>query len=97
MTLTRQCKESHSFKGAVRLFLRSPQTRLVRHLCICVAQDPSYILRNRRSIEQVIHSVLSIQGLDPKEVFQEACVFDLIRVVGERLKVNLVAERWTVS
>ncbi len=87
---------SSAFKEAVRLFLRSPQTKLVRHICINLANDPSYIVNNRRSIEQVVHSILTMQGLDPEQAFQGSSVAELLRVAGRKLKINVSEDRWTM-
>jgi hypothetical protein len=89
-------ESSPAFKQALRLFLRSPQTRLVRHICASLANDPNYLVNNRRSIEQAVHSILAMQGIDPEKALEGSSVLELIRVAGGKLNIKVSEDRWTM-
>jgi hypothetical protein len=86
--------ETHTFREALRLFVRSPQTKLVRHICGALSKDPGYVLRNRRSIETVVNTVLATQGIDASRALQGTSVFELIRRAGKKLGMSTADERW---
>ncbi len=93
LVLDQAYQGSPAFRKAVRLFLRSPQTKLVRHIYISVANNPGYFEKNRRSIEQAVYSILAMQGMNPGETFQGSSVLELIRVAGKKLNIK-VSEDW---
>ena len=80
------------FRRALQIFLKSPQTKLIRYICGSMAVDPGYALRNRRSIVRVIEDVLRTQGVDPERAFAELSVFRLIRETAVRLKIKTHGE-----
>jgi hypothetical protein len=85
-----------AFQDALRLFLRSPQTKLVRHICTALMKDPGYVLRNRRSIETIVHTVLATQGIDAARALHGTSVFALLRLAGRRLGIRIQEDRWTL-
>ncbi len=87
--MNRSYEGAPAFRQAVRLFLRSPQTKLVRHIYTSLADNPSYFETNRRSIEQAVNSILAIYGMDPIEALEGSSVVELIRVAGTRLKLKV--------
>lgn len=94
ISLDRQHNISLRFNEAVRLFLRSPQTKLVRHICLGLASDPGYLVNNQRNIEQTVHSILAVQGVDPEVALRGFSVFELIRVAGKKLNIKIEENRW---
>ncbi len=81
------------FDRAVQVFVRAAQTRLICHICTSLASDPTYVLRNRSSIERVMRSVMNLQGIDSRSL-RDSALIEIIRVAGTELKIKVGDERW---
>jgi len=53
-------------------------------------------LKNRRSIELAVRSILATQGIDPEKAFERSSVLELIRVAGGKLNFKVSEESWTM-
>ncbi len=82
------------FDRAVRVFLRPPQSKLIRHICGNLAVDATYVLRNRRSIEQVMRGIMKMQGIKVTEALHGSSCIEILRVSATKLNITIEEERW---
>ncbi len=80
------------FRRAIQVFLKAPQTKLIRYICATLNDDPGYAFRNRLSIMRVVEDILKTQGVDPKQAFDGVSVFRLIKESAIRLKIKTKAD-----
>ncbi len=80
------------FRRAIQVFLKAPQTKLIRYICATLNDDPGYAFRNRDSIVRVIEDILRTQGVDPGKAFDGASAFRLIKESAIRLKIKTRAD-----
>ncbi len=76
------------FNIALEIFLRPPQTKLIRHLCKCQGSDSSYLATNSWAIEEVMFTVMRLQGIVPEEALKGSSIIELICAAGRRLQLQ---------
>ena len=92
MPIATQQTFSPEFKRALHLFVKSPQSKLIRYIFASLLEDADYALHNRLRIERVVEDLLRTQGI----TLEGTETSRLIVEAAFRLKIKMHDEYWPV-
>ena len=94
MPIATQQTFSPEFKRALHLFVKSPQSKLIRYIFASLLEDANYAQHNRVRIVRVVEDLLKTQGIDPDIALEGTEMSRLIIEAAIRLKIKMRDEYW---
>ncbi len=79
---------SAEFRQALELFVRPPQSTLIRYICASIVENTDYALHNKLNIVRVVKDVLKVQGFNPDIAFDGTETSLLINEAAIRLRIK---------
>lgn len=92
MPIATQQTFSPEFKRALHLFVKSPQSKLIRYIFASLLEDTNYALHNKVRIVRVVEDLLRIQGISLGDTEMSRLIIE----AAIRLKIKMQDEYWPV-
>ena len=92
MPIATQQTFSPEFKRALHLFVKSPQSKLIRYIFASLLEDTNYALHNKVRIARVVEDLLRTQGISLEDTEMSRLIIE----AAIRLKIKMHDEYWPV-
>ena len=90
MPIATQQTFSPEFKRALHLFVKSPQSKLIRYIFASLLEDTNYALHNKVRIARVVEDLLRTQGISLEDTEMSRLIIE----AAIRLKIKMRDEYW---